>query len=312
MVALLLDEGHEVLGISRSNEVEFPFRPYSWRSHRGTFLFQRIDLNNSAALEAALVEFSPDYVINFAAQSMVAESWITPEDWYSTNLIGMLGLLRALERLPALRKFVQVTTPEVYGSTNGWVQEDQAFNPSTPYAVSRAAADMHLMAFQSISNLPICLTRAANVFGPGQQLYRIIPRALLYARTGRILRLDGGGISTRSFIHIGDVVRATYSVATEGMPGSVFHISTDSVCTVRELVEAICDLTGVAISDLVSDGPERPGKDAAYLLDSSKIRQELGWSPEISLAQGLAETLVWIDTNLDELRNSPDRYIHKR
>ena len=103
-----------------------------------------------------------------------------------------------------------MTTPEVYGSTDGgWIKEHNHFAPSTPYAVSRAACDLHLHSFHQAYGFPVVFTRAANVYGPGQQLYRIIPRALLSARTGESMQLHGGGHSVRAFIHIKDVVRAT-------------------------------------------------------------------------------------------------------
>jgi dTDP-glucose 4,6-dehydratase len=158
----------------------------------------------------------------------------------------------------------------------------------------------------------VCFTRAANVYGPGQQLYRIVPRTLLYARLSRKLRLDGGGRSTRSFIHIADVADATYLIAQNGVPGEAYHISTDEIVSIRELVERACTLPGVAFADLVVEGPERPGKDDTYMLDSTRLRQELGWAPAISLDAGMRDTLDWIDTNLAVLTEAPDSYVHKK
>jgi dTDP-glucose 4,6-dehydratase len=311
-VAQLLGEGHEVLGLSRSSEVDEVFRPYAWRARPGSWTFLQADLNDTKLVAESLGDFRPDVVVNFAAQSMVAQSWEFPEHWYQTNVLGLVELAKVLEKLPGLEKYVHVTTPEVYGSTGGWIAESNTFRPSTPYAISRAAGDMHLLAMHETRGLPVCFTRAANVYGPGQQLYRIVPRTLLYARLGRQLRLDGGGHSTRSFIHIADVAEATYAIAERGIPGESYHISTDEIVSIRELVERACDLTGISFAELVVEGPERPGKDDTYMLDSAHLRSELAWAPAISLGQGMSETLAWIDDNLGVLAEAPDSYVHKK
>ena len=311
-VTRLLRAGHEVLGLSRSEEIADVFRPYGWEQLQGAFTFKQIDINDSSSLGNALKGYGPDVVVNFAAQSMVAQSWDHPEHWYQTNVLGLVELTKVLEELPSLRKYLHVTTPEVYGSTGKWIRESRNFHPSTPYAVSRAAGDMHLLAMHETRSLPVCFTRAANVYGPGQQLYRIIPRTLLYARLGRQLQLDGGGNSTRSFIHVGDVAEATYLIARYGVAGETYHISTDEIISIRELVQRACTLTGVSLADLAVEGPERPGKDDTYMLDSAKLREQLGWAPAISLAEGMRDTLAWIDANLAVLAKTPDTYFHKR
>lgn len=310
-VALLLRAGHRVLGMSRSPEVDPVFRAYSWRSAPGSFEYEQVDLNDSGLVGRALDHFRPEIVVNFAAQSMVAPSWDWPEHWYRTNVLGLVGLAKVLESLPSLSKYVHITTPEVYGSTGGWISENKNFHPSTPYAISRAAGDMHLLALHETRGLPVCFTRAANVYGPGQQLYRIVPRTLLYARLGRSLTLDGGGNSTRSFIHIDDVANATYLVAEKGALGECYHVSSDEIVSVRELVERACRLTGVDFVDLAVDGPERPGKDDTYMLDSSLLRQTLGWRPTVGLEQGMRSTLDWVDSNLSSFADVADSYVHK-
>ena len=209
-------------------------------------------------------------------------------------------------------KSVHVTTPEVYGSTDGgWIKEHNHFTPSTPYAVSRAACDMHLQSFHEAYGFPVVFTRAANVYGPGQQLYRIIPRTLMSARTGKPMQLHGGGHSIRAFIHIKDVVRATLKLALEGTPGSTWHLSTQHSCSIRQLVEKICALTCTDFNSMVQISEERLGKDQSYLLDSSAMRQVHGWSDQLTLSEGLQETLEWVDANLSTLRTQPWSYQHK-
>ena len=312
VIARLMNAGHEVLGISRSSEIDLVFRAYGWSPTPGSFSFAQVSMNDTPLMTGVLNDFRPDVVINFAAQSMVAQSWDNPEDWYQTNVMGLVGLANILEGLPGLLKYVHVTTPEVYGSTDGWVCESRQFSPSTPYAISRAAGDMHLYAMYETRGLPVCFTRAANVYGPGQQLYRIVPRTLLSARLGRQLRLEGGGRSTRSFIHIADVAEATYLIAQQGVPGEAYHISTDKIVSIRQLVERACLMTGVDFDELVIDVPDRPGKDDTYMLDSARLRRELGWSPTVDLEKGLLDTLSWIDGNLSRLAEAQDSYAHKK
>ena len=254
----------------------------------------------------------PELVVNFAAQGMVAESWLNPTHWYRTNVVSQVALHDALRQKPFLQKYVHVTTPEVYGSTDGgWIKENNHFAPSTPYAVSRAACDLHLQSFHQAYGFPVVFTRAANVYGPGQQLYRIIPRALLSARTGEPMQLHGGGNSVRAFIHIKDVVRATLQLANDGEPGSTWHLSTRESCSIRTLVEQICSLCHADFNALRQSSEERLGKDQSYLLDSAAMRQVHGWSDLVSLNQGLQETLEWVNANIDTLKTLPWSYQHK-
>jgi len=312
-VRYLLDKDHDVLGFSRSKEPEDVFLPYKWFEYgRGRFHFKQSDLNDDIKkLIDILTEEKPSYIVNFAALGMVAQSWEKPEEWYQTNVVAQVKLHDQLRKLKFLKKYVHVTTPEVYGSTDGWIKENYNFNPSTPYAVSRAACDLHLKSFFNAYNLPVVFTRAANVYGPGQQLYRIIPRTILYARLGKKLFLHGGGSSERSFIHMDDVSDATYRVALNGTVGETYHISTLQTISIRDLVRKICDFIKVDFSDLVKDSEESLGKDQSYMLNSNKIRTELSWKNNIGLEKGIISTIEWVDRNLDILKNLPHEYIHK-
>lgn len=311
-IKYLLLQNIDVIGVSRSEEINWVYLPYQWIDYTSSYKFKRIDINHDLdRLIAICNDFQPEYIVNFAAQGMVAQSWITPQDWYQTNVVGQVKLHDQLRKLKYIKRYVHVTTPEVYGSTEGWIKESFQFAPSTPYAVSRAACDLHLMSFFKAYKFPVVCTRAANVYGPGQQLYRIIPRAMLYARLGKKMQLHGGGHSIRSFIHMDDVSEATYKIALDGKLGESYHISTRDTITILDLVKKICQLTGVSLNDLAEVSEERLGKDQAYLLDSTKLEQELGWKDTISLDLGLRETLHWIDKNLETLKSLPADYIHK-
>ena len=311
-VGYLLSLGYKVLGVSRSKQPNNVFLPYQWIEENKNFNFKQIDLNQDLEkLIKWLYKEEPKYIVNFAAQGMVAQSWDTPEDWYQTNILAQVKLHDRLRKLDFLDKYIHVTTPEVYGSTEGWIKENFHFSPSTPYAVSRAACDMHLKSFFNAYNFPVVFTRAANVYGPGQQLYRIVPRAILFSLLGKKLQLHGGGVSVRSFIHINDVADATLKIALEGKLGETYHISTKSTVSIRSLVEKICDLTQVSFENLVVDSEERLGKDQSYLLESDKIRKELNWKDNTDLEKGLVSTVSWVQDNLTTLKSLPFDYQHK-
>ena len=308
-----LGRGAEVIGVSRSAEPNTVFLPYRWGRGLDRFRFHALDINNDldAIIDLTVAE-KPDYFVNFAAQSMVGESWDRPEDWFRTNAVSTVMLHNRLRKeCGFLKKFVHVTTPEVYGSTQGFIDENTPFNPSTPYAASRAAGDMSLKTFVDAYGFPAVSTRAANVYGPGQQLYRIIPRTILFIRIGRKLQLQGGGLSERSFIHIDDVSDATWRVMEDGPAGEAYHISTNEIVTIRGLVERICALMKVSFDEVVEVVGDRLGKDSAYKLDSTKIRNSLGWTDRIGLDEGLGQCIDWVDRNLDVLRTQKLNYIHK-
>ena len=310
----LLQQGVDVIGASRSPEAASVFLPYQWLPAKqlSRFRFLQLDLNHQLdALEQLIRDEHITVIANFAAQSMVGESWDKPDDWMQTNVVSVARLAERLRHIDFLEKYVHVTTPEVYGTTDGWIDESTPFNPSTPYAVSRAAGDMLFKIYRETFGLPVVSTRAANVYGPGQPLYRIIPRTLFFLLTGRTLELHGGGVSTRSFIHIDDVSTATWKIALHAPVGETYHISTDRIIAIKDLVSMICDRLDQLFDAHVKVVGERLGKDSAYWLKSTKLRSELGWSDTISLEQGLDETLSWAQTNLAALSTQPMQYIHK-
>jgi dTDP-glucose 4,6-dehydratase len=157
----------------------------------------------------------------------------------------------------------------------------------------------------------VVFTRTANVYGPGQALYRIVPKTILSALLNRNLRLEGGGTSRRSFIHIDDASDATYRVAKSGDIGETYHISTNDLISIKELVQKIFEKTKGDYEKNVVETQDRMGKDLGYFLDSSKIRKDLNWHPNLSLDEGLRQTILWANENLQELSGKSLNYEHK-
>jgi dTDP-glucose 4,6-dehydratase len=262
-------KGHDVFGLSRP---EF-------------------DLLDAVKVQQA-ADLHYEYVVNFAAINIVADSWPFGSLYYEVNTAGMARVADSFS-YPHLEKFVQVSTPEVYGTTGQALKEGAPFNPSTPYAVSRAAADQHLSLMHKEFGFPVCFTRTVNVYGERQQDYRIVPRTLSACYGGPRLKLEGGGRSTRSFIHVEDAARATLRVLEDGAVSETYHVAHPTRITIRSLVEHIAEMFGKTLEDVADEVPERVGKDMAYDLDDSKIRRELDWHEQIDLPGGVHRTMRW-------------------
>ena len=312
-VNFLLRKNCEVIGISRSKQYNAVYLPYMSSLNINLFKFYKLDINENLKKFLSIVKkFKPHYIVNYIAQGMVSESWLSPEDWYKTNVVAQVKIYKELSKFKFVKKFIHVSTPEVYGNTKSKTKESFNFNPSTPYVISRSTLDLHLKRYYENFNLPVVFTRTANVYGPGQQIYRIVPKAFLSARLKKKINLDGGGSSKRSFIYIDDASTATYLVSTRGKVGSTYHISTDKIVSIRKLVKIISKMTKIKFQRLVNITSDRTGKDVSYNLSSKKIRQELNWKPRINLEDGLTKTLRWIDYNSIFLKKEKFHYIHKR
>jgi dTDP-glucose 4,6-dehydratase len=313
LVDLLLERGeHQVIGVSRSPERSALHLAYRTRSDLSRYAYHQIDLNSGLDELCALLDRErPAWIVNFAAQSEVAPSWVHPEHWFQTNCVALAGLVNHLRHQDYLERYLHISSPEVYGSCVGTVREDAPFNPSTPYAASKAAADMLLETFRRQYGLPLLTVRATNVYGARQQLFKIIPRTAIYCRLGRRVSLHGGGVAIKSFIHIRDVSVGELAILERGRLGEIYHLSPDGGVAVRDVVRQVVELSGLSFAEATEVVDERPGQDAAYVIDSSKARAELGWTPGIGLEQGLAEVVEWVDEYWAEISAAPLDYRHQ-
>lgn len=312
LVAHLLQRGFTVIGINRSAESAACMTPYKLQGLNKNYRFYQLDINKHLDDIIGIIETAkPHFFVDLAGQGMVAESWQAPHQWYQTNLVTKSKLIQALCNKSWLKKYIRISTPEVYGSTENLIKESREYAPSTPYAVSHAAIDMHLYSLFRQYDFPVVLGRFSNFYGPTQQLYRIIPRTILYAKTKHTLTLHGGGKAIRAFIHGEDVASAILAMMEKADSGEIFHFSTDTFISIRDLVARICQQTGTDFDELVTVGEERPGKDLQYLMDDSKARDLLGWKARINLEQGIEQTAQWMEQNWQAIQQEPREYIHK-
>lgn len=309
---LLTERDYRVLGVSRSAEKHELFLPYKTNPNRDRFRFYQMDLNNDLpALVALITAERPAYIVNFAAQSEVAPSWANPGQWFQTNAVALADLTIRLKDMAFLKRYVHISTPEVYGTCEGVVREDAPLNPSTPYAASKAASDLMLLTLVKNFDFPVSTIRATNVYGAHQQLFKIIPRTVIYLQSGRTIELHGGGHAVKSYVHIRDVSVGELAVMERGRTGDIYHFSPDAGVAVRDVVRLICERLGKDFEASVKTVAERLGQDKAYVIDSTKARTELGWAPRVDMEQGLSAVAAWTRTYWDAIMAHPLDYIHK-
>ena len=311
-IDLLLTKGeYSVVGISRSPEKSALFLPYK-RLLNADFKFYQMDLNKNMAEVRELINvIKPDYIVNFAAQGEVAPSWKNPAQWFQTNTLALTELADFLKDCKFLKRYVHISSPEVYGSCVGAVKEDASLNPSTPYAASKAAGDLSLFTFVKNFKLPLVMIRSTNVYGAHQQLFKIIPRSVIYVKSGRIIELHGGGTAVKSYIHIRDISKGELAAMENGRGGQRYQLSPDQGIAVKDVVKIICDKLMVSFDKATKVVEERIGQDAAYVIDSNKARREFGWCPSIGMDEGVSGVVNWITTNWEEIKKEPLEYIHK-
>ena len=311
MDLLLEARQNEVIGISRSPEKRDLFLPYK-RHPDPKFSFRQLDLNEDMPEILNLLDsFKPEYIVNFAAQSEVAPSWANPGQWFRTNAVAIAELGNHLKQASYLKRYVHISSPEVYGTCVGRVTEEGPLNPSTPYAASKAAGDLFLFTLVKNYNFPLVMIRSTNVYGAHQQLHKIIPRSVIYIKMGRPIELHGGGLAVKSYLHIRDVSRGELAAMEKGRSGQIYHLSPDQGVSVKDLVHLIAKKMNVPFDKATKAVGERLGQDAAYVIDSTRARKEFAWKPEISLEEGLGGIIDWVEENWEEIQEESLEYVHK-
>lgn len=253
--------------------------------------------------------WNPELIVSFAAQGEGQASF-DPQShglFWRTNALGMAELFAALieARPKHLQRFIHCGTSELYGSCAGPAKETDPLNPSSPYAASKAAADLQLIALGK--RFPWNVVRPSNCYAAGQQIHRIIPRSMLQAMTGGMIELHGGGKAEKSYLDARDLCAAILLIAEKAPTQEIYNCGPDAPISIRHLVQRCADQVGVPMAKFVSVGPEREGQDSRYHLDSSKLKS-LGWSPQIVLDHGLFDVYRWINAYRKELMEQPQTW----
>ena len=246
--------------------------------------------------------YKPDYVLNFAALAY-ATSWDKSFRYYDTNLTAVSKICEHLSTKSYLKNFLQIGTSELYGSVDKPVDENYPINPTSPYSVSKLAADMHLETMFKVKKFPMNIIRPSNGYGPGQLLYRIIPKCAYMLLKGKKFPLEGGGNVKKSFMHCRDIARAIYLILHKGKLGEIYNAGVEKPISMKDIVVKVVNNLDMKYEDVVEETKGRIGEDAQYWLDSKKLYDATGWKPEISIDEGIKETVEWVRKNLNKFEN---------
>ncbi len=260
------------------------------------YRFLRGDIRDPCAVAEAF-RGGADYVVNFAAESHVDRSIHDSSPFISTNVVGVQVLLDAA-RSAGIRKFVQVSTDEVYGSlgSEGRFTEASPLSPNSPYSASKASADLLARSYWRTFGTPVAITRCSNNYGPLQFPEKLIPLFVTNALCDRNLPLYGDGLNVRDWIHVSDHCRALMKVAEAGKPGEIYNIGGGNERTNIEITRMILKSLGKP-ETLITPVRDRPGHDRRYAIDDTKMRAELGVEPEMDFGDGIARTVEWYVRN---------------
>ena len=234
-----------------------------------------------------------DAAVSFAAETHVDRSIAKPESFLHSNVHGVFSLLESLRRHNSSARFVQISTDEVYGDImDGSFTEDSTLRPSSPYSASKAAGDVFVQAYARTYGLQAMITRCTNNYGPYQFPEKLIPKTILRARNGLKIPIYGTGQNVRDWIYVIDHCRAVEKVLMRGSKGEIYNISAGEEKTNLAVAGTILQMLGLS-EDQIEFVEDRPGHDVRYSLDSTKIREELGWRPLENFAEGIRKTANW-------------------
>ena len=306
VVRLAVSKGHEVVNL---DALTYAACLDNVASVAGSNLysFEQADIRDRAALDRIFARHVPSAVMHLAAESHVDRSIDAPSDFIDTNITGTFNMLEAARAhwtrtgKPASFRFHHISTDEVFGSLGpqGQFTEDTPYAPNSPYSASKAASDHLVRAWAETYGLPIVMTNCSNNYGPFHFPEKLIPVVILNALAGRPIPVYGRGENIRDWLYVEDHADALLTVLERGTLGRSYNIGGENEARNIDLVHKICTLldemhpTGAPHARLISHVTDRPGHDARYAIDPSRIRDELGWRPSVTLDEGLRKTVRW-------------------
>jgi dTDP-glucose 4,6-dehydratase len=255
--------------------------------------FVKGDICNSELVQYLFQKYDISYVINFAAESHVDRSILGSEVFFRSNVLGTSVLLETA-RLFNVKKFLQISTDEVYGSLGpeGLFTEETQLHPNSPYSASKASADLMVLSFHHTYGLPVAITRCSNNFGSYQFPEKLIPLMIINLIRGKKLPVYGDGMNVRDWIYVLDHNQAVKAVLEKGKVGEVYNIGASTEMANIEIVKLLIKQLGKS-DDSIEYVKDRPGHDKRYAIDSSKIKNELGWSPQFKFENAIERTVDW-------------------
>jgi dTDP-glucose 4,6-dehydratase len=272
------------------------------------YQFSQTDICNRAAIAGVFQTFDPDAVVHLAAESHVDRSIDSPAEFINTNIVGTYVLLETAlahwqNRGERSFRFLHVSTDEVFGSLGdaGLFTEETRYDPRSPYAASKAASDHLVRSWSHTYGLPALLVNCSNNYGPHQFPEKLIPLMIIKGLSGEPMPVYGQGLNVRDWLYVDDHARALTLVLERGRIGETYNVGGDAERRNIDVVTEICVVmdrltrcpTRTSHRELITFVPDRPGHDFRYAVDASKVRRELGWSPQVSFATGIEKTVRW-------------------
>ena len=307
VVRLAIARGHSVVNVDALTYAACLDNLASVAEHTN-YAFEQVDIRNRAVLDAVFTKYAPDAVMHLAAESHVDRSIDGPTDFIETNVKGTFNMLEAARSYwqsqgkPESFRFHHISTDEVFGSLGptGMFTEDTPYDPRSPYSASKASSDHLVRAWRETYGLPVVLTNCSNNYGPYHFPEKLIPVVILNALAGKPLPIYGDGENIRDWLYVEDHADALLLVLEKGTLGRSYNIGGQNERTNLELVKTLCGILDYlhprdegSYADLITFVTDRPGHDARYAIDPSRIRNELGWRPSVTVEEGLEKTVQW-------------------
>lgn len=324
---LVLNKGYEVLTIDALTYAGnlASLKPVEgYNNHQ----FLQADIRDAAAMQAAIADFQPDRIMHLAAESHVDRSITGAADFVTTNVVGTFTLLEAArnywnglaEPQKSAFRFLHVSTDEVYGSLGeeGLFEETTPYDPSSPYSASKAASDHLAKAWHRTYGLPVVVSNCSNNYGPFHFPEKLIPLTILNALDGRALPVYGKGENIRDWLFVEDHASALDLIITKGHPGETYNVGGRNERRNIDVVHRICDVLDRLVPanqphrELVTFVTDRPGHDARYAIDATKLETDLGWKAAENFDSGIEKTVQWYLDNEWWWRPLKDKYDGER
>ncbi len=307
VVRLAIARGHSVVNVDALTYAACLDNVASVADHPN-YAFEQVDIRNRAALDVVFSTHNPDAVMHLAAESHVDRSIDGPADFIETNINGTFNMLEAARTYwqaqgrPNAFRFHHISTDEVFGSLGptGMFTEETPYDPRSPYSASKASSDHLVHAWHETYGLPVVLTNCSNNYGPYHFPEKLIPVVILNALAEKPLPIYGDGGNIRDWLYVEDHADALLLVLEQGVLGRSYNIGGENERTNLELVKTLCGILdrlrprdAGPYADLITFVTDRPGHDARYAIDPSRIRDELGWRPSVTVEEGLERTVQW-------------------
>ena len=319
LINLLLKKNCDVINLDKVSYSSNFYNTKEFKKNK-KYKFIRCDLNNKKKLQKIFNFFKPSAIFNLAAETHVDRSIDGPENFIKSNILGVYNLLEVFKKYSkkySYAKLIHISTDEVYGDIlSGRADENFAYKPSSPYAASKASSDHLVYSYVRTYKIPAIITNCSNNYGPKQHPEKLIPKLIYNIINNKNLPIYGKGKNSREWIYVGDHCDALLKIFNKGKIGEFYNIGSnynlDNLSVVKKLINVSKKEIKIGSNVKIKFVKDRPGHDKRYAINSSKIKNKIGWKPKISFEEGLRKTFSWYLKNQQYLSKLNKKDITKR